>query len=183
MAAFCRKPALTLRAKQPVDRFVEIPAIDKQPHRIAPVEPEARTVPVGECPPRRVLKQAKAHDRGAPRQAQVGRGVEREMRPDPFDPRRDNVAITMVRPTVQRVTEPQRDRLARRQHQPVASEMPKREVFDVQMLEHRRHLRTLQQRDRDQVMALEPGLRRRRALPTPPLHQLSRPNSTTTVDR
>ena len=42
------KVDITLRSEQLVDRLVEIGAIDEQPHRVAAVEPEARTVPVGQ---------------------------------------------------------------------------------------------------------------------------------------
>src|SRR3546814_7366565 len=104
------------------------------------------------------------------------------MRPDPFDPRGDDIAVTPMRPAMQRVPRTQRGRLARRQHQSVAREMLERKVLGVKLFEHRRHLRTSQQGDRDQVVALEPGLRRRRPMPAAPRHQPSRPNSTITVD-
>ncbi len=51
------KADITLRSEQLVDRLVEIGAVDKQQHRVAAVEPEARTVPVGQGAARRVLQQ------------------------------------------------------------------------------------------------------------------------------
>src|SRR3546814_16403966 len=67
----------TLPAEQPVDRLVQIGTIDEQPHRITPVQPEAPAMPVGQRPPRRVLQQPQATDRGAARSADVGRRLER----------------------------------------------------------------------------------------------------------
>lgn len=103
------------------------------------------------------------------------------MRPDRLDARCDNFAIAMVRPAVQRMTGSQSSAFARGKHQAVATEMLERETFAMQLLEHRIHLRALEQRDGNQVMALETGSRWGRFVPAAPWHQLSRPNSTMTV--
>src|SRR3546814_15977463 len=76
----------------------------------------------------------------------------------------------------------QRGRRPRRHNPAVALEILDREAFVAELIEHHRHLRASQQDDRDQMVALKTGRRRRRPMPAAPRHQRSRPNSTITVD-